>query len=98
MATISRAARCAVLALPWVTPVAAQRAASGEAIRAQVRGFYRDDRGHRWPDVLDHFWGGKITARWTAPTTNPAWTRAHPGAADSATGQGKAPERPAMTN
>src|SRR2546430_15889821 len=96
MATISRAARCAVLALPWVTPVAAQRASSGEAIRAQVRGFYRDDRDHRWPDVLDHFWVGKITARWTAPTSNPAWVRAHPVAADSACGAGYAPERLAM--
>jgi len=47
--------------------------------------------------VLDPFWVGKITARWTAPTSNPAWVRAHPVAADSACGSGYAPERLAMT-
>ena len=78
MAMIGRASACAVLALTWVTPVAAQLATPEAAIRAQVQGFYRDDRDNRWPDVLDHFWVGKITARWTAPTSNPAWVGAHP--------------------
>jgi len=94
---IGRAAACAVLALVWVTPVGAQLVAPGAAIRAQVQGFYSDDRDNRWPDVLDHFWVGKITARWTAPTSNPAWVRAHPVAADSACASGQAPERLTMT-
>src|SRR6266550_3047970 len=64
MATIARATVYAVLALIWVTPVGAQLATPEAAIRAQVQGFYRDDRNNRWPDVLDHFWVGKITARW----------------------------------
>jgi len=81
---IGRAAACAVLALVWVTPVGAQLVAPGAAIRAQVQGFYSDDRDNRWPDVLDHFWVGKITARWTAPTSNPAWVAAHPVEGDSA--------------
>jgi len=97
MAMIGRAAACAVLALVWVTPVGAQLVAPGAAIRAQVQGFYSDDRDNRWPDVLDHFWVGKITARWTAPTSNPAWVRAHPVAADSACASGQAPERLTMT-
>jgi hypothetical protein len=89
MATIGRAAVYAVLALIWVTPVGAQRVSPGEAIRAQIQGFYRDERDTRWPDVLEHFWVGKISARWTAPTANPAWVGAHPVARDSAcvTGQ-----------
>ena len=78
MATIGCVATCAALALIWVAPVAAQLASPREAIRAQVQGFYSDDRDHRWPDVLDHFWVGKITARWTAPTSKPAWGGAHP--------------------
>src|SRR3989442_8864049 len=73
MATIARATVYAVLALIWVTPVGAQLATPEAAIRAQVQGFYRDDRNTRWPDVLDHFWVGKITARWTAPTSTQAW-------------------------
>ena len=84
MATIGRATACEVLALTWVTPAGAQLAAPREAIRAQVQGFYRDDRDNRWPDVLDHFWVGKITARWTAPTSDPAWVGAHPVERDSA--------------
>ncbi len=88
MAKIGRAARCAVLALIWAAPVGAQRALAQEAIRLQVQGFYRDERDHRWPDVLDHFWVGKITARWTAPTSHPAWVGAHPVARDSACGAG----------
>ena len=84
MATIGRVAVYAVLALIRVTPVAAQLATPEAAIRAQVQGFYRDDRDKRWPDVLDHFWVGKITARWTAPTSNPAWVAAHPVEGDSA--------------
>jgi len=70
MATIGRTATCAVLALIWVTPLAAQVASDRDAIRSQVLGFYRDDQAHRWPDVLDYFWVGKISARWTAPTTD----------------------------
>ena len=84
MATIGRVAVYAVLALIRVTPVGAQLATPEAAIRAQVQGFYRDDRDNRWPDVLDHFWVGKITARWTAPTSNPAWVGAHPVEGDSA--------------
>jgi hypothetical protein len=84
MATLGRAATCAVLALTWAAPVAAQRASAREAIRLQVQGFYRDDRDHRWPDVLDHFWVGKISARWTAPTSDPAWVAARPIDRDSA--------------
>jgi len=84
MVTLGRAATCAVLALTWAAPVGAQRASAREAIRLQVQGFYRDDRDHRWPDVLDHFWVGKITARWTAPTSDPAWVAARPIDRDSA--------------
>ena len=84
MATISQVAKYLVLVPMWVTSVAAQRAAPQEAIRAQVEGFYRDDRDNRWPDVLDHFWVGKITARWTAPTSDPAWLAARPPDRDSA--------------
>src|SRR6266480_147462 len=84
MATTGRAAACALFALMGVTPVAAQLAAPRAAIRAQVEGFYRDDRDNRWPDVLDHFWVGKITARWTAPTSDPAWLAARPPDRDSA--------------
>src|SRR5216117_2913283 len=84
MEAISRATVYMVLALMWVTPVGAQLATPEAAIRAQVQGFYRDDRDKRWPDVLDHFWVGKITARWTAPTSNPAWVAAHPVEGDSA--------------
>src|SRR5437870_7749683 len=97
MATIARAAVYAVLALIWVTPVGAQLATPEAAIRGQVQGLYSDDRDNRWPDVLDHFWVGKITARWTAPTSNPAWVRAHPVAADSACASGQARERLTMT-
>ncbi len=84
MATTGRAAACALFALMGVTPVAAQLAAPRAAIRAQVEGFYRDDRDNRWPDVLDHFWVGKITARWTAPTSDAAWLAARPIDRDSA--------------
>jgi len=93
---MGRAAACAVLALIWVTPVGAQLASPGETIRAQVKGFYRDDRDNRWPDVLDHFWVGKITARWTAPTSNPAWVGAHPVERDSACAA-REDQRPALS-
>src|SRR2546422_7708318 len=73
-----------VLVLIWVTPVGAQLATPEAAIRAQVEGFYRDDRDNHWPDVLDHFWVGKITARWTAPTSDRVWLDARPIPADSA--------------
>ena len=89
MATIGVAATCAVLALIWVTPLAAQVASARDEIRVQVQGFYRDDRDNRWPDVLDHFWVGKITARWTAPTSDPAWLAARPIDRDSACVAGK---------
>src|SRR2546426_12153514 len=89
MATIGRVAVYAVLALMWVTPVGAQLATPEAAIRAQVQGVYRDDRDNRWPDVLDHFWVGKITARWTAPTSDPAWLAARPIDRDSACVAGK---------
>ena len=75
---------CAVLELTWVTFVGAQLPSPREAIRVQVEGFYRDDRDNRWPDVLEHFWVGKITARWTAPTSDPAWVAARPIDRDSA--------------
>src|SRR6266849_2443210 len=78
MAKIGRVAVYAVLALMLVTPLGAQLATPEPAIRAQIQGFYRDDRDNRWPDVLDHFWVGKITARWTAPTSNQAWFAARP--------------------
>src|SRR5438445_11893651 len=84
MATIARATVYAVLALIWVTPVGAQLATPEAAIRAQVQGFYHDDRDNRWPDVLDHFWVGKITARWTARTSTRAWLAARPLDRDSA--------------
>ncbi len=54
-----------------------------DAIRARVLAFYRDDRAHRWPDVLDHFSVG-IDASLTELTerqlldlfhqSQPAWT------------------------
>src|SRR6266852_9313557 len=78
MAKIGRVAVYAVLALMLVTPLGAQLATPEPAIRAQIQGFYRDDRDNRWPDVLDHFWVGKISARWTAPTSNPEWVGAQP--------------------
>src|SRR2546428_8689766 len=89
MATIARVAVYAVLALIWVTPVGAQLATPEAAIRAQVQGVYRDDRNTRWPDVLDHFWVGKITARWTAPTSTQAWFSVRPLERDSACVSGK---------
>jgi hypothetical protein len=89
MATIGRAAMFAVLAVILVAPVGAQLASPRDAIRLQIQGFYRDDRDNRWPDVLDHFWVGKITARWTAPTSNPAWVGAHPVERDSACAAGE---------
>ena len=49
-----------------------------DAIRARVLAFYRDDRAHRWPDVLDHFTVGKIAARWPAPAADPSWAGATP--------------------
>ena len=93
MATIGRTATCAVLALIWVTPLAAQVASARDEIRVQVQGFYRDDRDNRWPDVLEHFWVGKITARWTAPTSDPEWVGVHPVERDSAcvAGQDRVP-------
>ena len=56
----------------------APESAPPDAIRARVLAFYRDDRAHGWPDVLDHFTVGKVAARWPAPTGDPRWTRAAP--------------------
>lgn len=69
------------------------------AIRARVLAFYRDDRAHRWPDVLDHFTVGKIAARWPAPSDDPAWTRAAPpaGAAPCDSSRADAPSRMTIT-
>jgi hypothetical protein len=66
-----------------------------DVIRARVLAFYRDDRAHRWPDVLDHFTVGKIAARWPAPSDDPAWTRATPpdGAVPCVSSRGDAPSR-----
>ena len=89
MATIGRATACVLLALMRATPLRAQRSPPGDAIRAEIEGFYRDDRDNRWPDVLSHFWVGKITARWTAPTADSAWTHARPASADSACAPGR---------
>ena len=81
--TFVRLTACIALALTWAPPLRAQLASAEEAIRAEVHEFYRDDRADRWPDVLGHFWVGKITARWTAPTSDPAWVHAHPAPRDS---------------
>ncbi len=66
-----------------------------DAIRARVLAFYRDDRAHRWPDVLEHFTVGKIAARWPAPSGDPAWTRAAPpgGTVPCVSSRGDAPSR-----
>ena len=57
-------------------PPADQGAVAEDRIRARVLLFYQDDRAHRWPDILGHFWVGKVSARWPAPTGNSAWVRA----------------------
>ena len=75
---------CVLLALSCAAPLAAQRASPERAIRAELHEFYRDYRTNHWPDVLDHFWVGKITARWTAPTSDRVWLDARPIPADSA--------------
>lgn len=54
------------------------RQAPDSAIRSRVLAFYRDDRAHRWPDVLNHFTVGKVAARWPAPTGASTWVRAAP--------------------
>ena len=68
MPLVGRAAACLLIALAWSVPLAAQQASAEDAIRTELLEFYRDYRADYWPDVLDHFWVGKITARWTAPT------------------------------
>ena len=75
---------CASVALICTAPLLAQRPSPDSAIRAELHEFYRDYRADHWPDVLDHFWVGKITARWTAPTADRRWLDAHPMPADSA--------------
>jgi hypothetical protein len=64
--------------------LAGQRATSENAIRRELHEFYRDYRANHWPDVLDHFWVGKITARWTEPTSDHRWIDTRPIATDSA--------------
>lgn len=66
------------------TLAVAQQEHSDSAIRSELHEFYRDYRANHWPDVLDHFWVGKITARWTAPTADPRWLAARPVGVDSA--------------
>ncbi|HYL22248.1 MAG TPA: hypothetical protein VEU74_10835 [Gemmatimonadales bacterium] len=74
----------ALVAFARTAPLAAQGPSAESAIRVELREFYRDYRANHWPDVLDHFWVGKITARWTAPTADQRWRDAHPMPADSA--------------
>lgn len=52
--------------------------APDSAVRSSVLAFYRDDRAHRWPDVLNHFTVGKVAARWPAPTGASTWVHAAP--------------------
>jgi hypothetical protein len=75
---------CAALVLLLTTPLAAQHELPETLIRAELREFYRDYRANHWPDVLDHFWVGKITARRTAPTSDRRWLDARPLPMDSA--------------
>ncbi len=75
---------CAALVVSLTAPAVAQHEAPDSAIRAELREFYRDYRANHWPDVLDHFWVGKITARWTAPTSDRRWLAARPVPVDSA--------------
>lgn len=84
MPFVGRAAAWLLIALSWSVPLAAQQASAEDAIRTELREFYRDYRANHWPDVLDHFWVGKITARWTAPTADSAWIGARPIPGDSA--------------
>ncbi len=63
-------ALCASFLAPRPTPEA--------TIRARVLAFYRDDRAHHWPDVLDHFTVGKIAARWPPPVSDSVWLAAAP--------------------
>src|SRR6059036_2017525 len=91
MAIRGRATVWAALAVVGITPLPAQLASPADLIRAQVLGFYRDDQAHRWPDVLDHFWVGKISARWVAPTTDTAWQQADRVPVDSTCAQRSGP-------
>src|SRR5207244_11530808 len=84
MRSLGGPAACILLAPSCAAPLAAQRASPESAIRAELHEFYRDYRTNHWPDVLDHFWVGKITARSTAPTSDRAWLDARPIPADSA--------------
>src|SRR5689334_4995241 len=74
----------ALMVLSCTALLAAQTVSPDSAIRAELHEFYRDYRANHWPDVLDHFWVGKITARWTAPTSDRGWLEARPVAVDSA--------------
>ena len=78
------AAAWLLVALWWRVPLAAQHASAEDAIRTELHEFYRDYRANHWPDVLDHFWVGKISARWPAPTDDPRWVDAQPIPRDAA--------------
>jgi len=84
MAALGGSIVCVLVALSCTAPLAAQAPSPELAIRAEVHEFYRDYRANHWPDVLDHFWVGKITARWTAPTADRRWLGLQPMPADSA--------------
>ena len=79
-----RSALVALVSTVAPLPRAAQHPSAEDAIRTELLEFYRDYRANHWPDVLDHFWVGKITARWTAPTADSAWIDARPIPGDSA--------------
>ena len=79
--SMSRRWRAVVLAGPALMgawQATAQQPSPNAAIRARILAFYRDERADRWPDILSHFSDGKVTARWPAPTSDPAWTQAVP--------------------
>jgi hypothetical protein len=55
---------CGRKAIPATQPPDPKAA---EAIRGEVRAFYRDLALQDWPTLLTHFWPAKITARWEPP-------------------------------
>ena len=40
----------------------------------EMRAFYRDLDARSWTPLLDHFLPAKVTARWTPPTAELAWS------------------------
>ena len=84
MSALDDLTTCVLLALAGSSLLAAQRSSPDSAIKAELHEFYRDYRANHWPDVLDHFWVGKITARWAAPTSDRRWLDARPLPVDSA--------------